>query len=264
PHIVAGGPGRGSGHPAGSSAGPPFTDARRVEGPGELDSAAAELKLLISQIPVQDGQQASYLGRPVPGLTGWAFSGPVPGEISDLLDDENGYYLARLDSLSVGGLQSFATVKEEIRSVLKSRKAAAAQLSKGETLLREAKGASLTAAATKANIVADSAGPFTRLGFIQGLGYANEAIGAAFSIPVGGLGLAQTDEAVVVMQVLARVEANQTEFEAMKGILREQALQGARERRVRLFLDNLRKEATIVDRRTEINAGVRRQSQIAP
>lgn len=232
--------------------------------PAKLDSAAGELKLLISQIPVQDGQQASYLGRPVPGLTGWAFSGPVPGEISDLLDDENGYYLARLDSLSVGGLQSFATVKEEIRSVLKSRKAAAAQLSKGETLLREAKGASLTAAATKANIVADSAGPFTRLGFIQGLGYANEAIGAAFSIPVGGLGLAQTDEAVVVMQVLARVEANQTEFEAMKGILREQALQGARERRVRLFLDNLRKEATIVDRRTEINAGVRRQSQIAP
>jgi len=155
-------------------------------------------------------------------------------------------------------------VKEEIRSVLKSRKAAAAQLSKGETLLREAKGASLTAAASKANFVADSAGPFTRLGFIQGLGYANEAIGAAFSIPVGGLGLAQTDEAVVVMQFLARVEANQTEFEAMKGILREQALQGARERRVRLFLDNLRKEATIVDRRTEINAGVRRQSQIAP
>jgi len=230
----------------------------------KLDSAAAELKLLISQIPVQDGQQASYLGRPVPGLTGWAFSGPVPGEISDLLDDENGYYLARLDSLSVGGPQPFAVVKEEIRSVLKSRKAAAAQLTKGEALLREAKATSLAAAAAKGNAVADSAGPFTRLGFIQGLGYANEAIGAAFSIPVGGLGLAQTDEAVVVMQVLSRVEANRTEFEAMKGMLREQALQGARERRVRLFLDNLRKEAKIVDRRNEINAGLRRQSQLAP
>jgi len=81
---------------------------------------------------------------------------------------------------------------------------------------------------------------------------------------VGGLGLVQTDEAVVVLQVLARVEANRTEFDAMKGMLREQALQGARERRVRLFLDHLRKEAKIVDRRNEINAGLRRQSELAP
>jgi hypothetical protein len=50
----------------------------------------------------------------------------------------------------------------------------------------------------------------------------------------------------------------------MKGLLREQAMQGARERRVRLFLDNLRKEATVVDRRNEINAGLRRQAQAQP
>jgi peptidyl-prolyl cis-trans isomerase D len=231
---------------------------------GKLDSAAAELKLLVSQIPVQDGQPASYLGRPVPGLTGWAFSGPVPGEISDLLDDENGYYLARLDSLSLGGPQPFAAVKEEIRSVLKSRKAAAALAAQGSGLLRDAKATTLAAAAAKVSAVADSAGPFTRLGFVPGLGYANEAVGAAFAIPVGGLGLVQTDEAVVVMQVLARAEANRTEFDAMKGLLREQAMQGARERRVRLFLDNLRKEATVVDRRNEINAGLRRQAQAQP
>jgi peptidyl-prolyl cis-trans isomerase D len=188
----------------------------------------------------------------------------VPGEISDLLDDENGYYLARLDSLSVGGPQAFAVVKEEIRSVLKSRKAAAALASKGEALLRDAKATSLAAAAIKADAIADSAGPFTRLGFVPGIGYANEAIGAAFTTPVNGFGMVPTDEAVIVMQVLARVEANPAEFDAMKAMLREQTLQGARERRVRLFLDNLRKEAKVVDRRTEINAGLRRQSQLEP
>ena len=43
-----------------------------------------------------------------------------PGELvmvetSDLFDDDQGYYLVRLDSLTPGGVQPFPAVKEEIR-----------------------------------------------------------------------------------------------------------------------------------------------------
>ena len=52
-------------------------------------------------------------------------------------------------------------------------------------------------------------------------------------------------------------------FETEKAILREQALQGIRQRRVQEFFEQLRRSAEIDDRRREINAGLRRQAAIA-
>lgn len=228
--------------------------------PAKFDSAAAKLGLLVTQIPVQEGQTAFYLGRQVGGLAGWAFSGLAIGETSDLIDDDAGYYLVRLDSLTPGGKQPFERVKDEIIGVLKQRKAIDALVAKGETLLTAAKASGLDAAAQQAGLTTAQAGPFTRLGFVPGLGYSNEAIGAAFSLPVGTPGIAKTDEGVVVMVVTARTEGSREGFEAEKAVLRERATQALREQKVRLFLDNLRRDAKIVDRRKEINASLRRQT----
>lgn len=228
--------------------------------PEKLDSAASTLGLLVTQIPVQEGQAAFYMGRQVGGIAGWAFSGMAVGETSDLIDDDNGYYLVRLDSLTQGGKQPFAVVREEIVQLLKQRKAVEGLVAQGEALLADARTAGIDAAATKAGLKSESAGPFTRLGFVPGLGYYNEAVGASFAIPVGGVGMAKTDEAVLVMQVTARVEASRTAFEEQKLAQRERTVNAFREQKVRLFLDNLRREATITDRRKEINAALRRQT----
>ena len=99
--------------------------------------------------------------------------------------------------------------------------------------------------------------------FVPGLGYANEAIGAAFGLPVGRAGAARTDDGAVVLLVESRTEATRAEFEAQKVSQRDRALQAIREQRVRAFLDNLRRDATIVDRRREINALLRRQTLLA-
>lgn len=228
-----------------------------------LDSAAATLKLLVTQIEVQDGQAATYLGQPLPGIAGWAFSGVVAGETSDLLDDENGYYLARLDSLTEGGPQRFEDVKNEIKTVLQGRAAAAALKSKAEALLADARGSDLATAATKAGLTVESAGPFIRQGFVAGLGFANPAIGAAFAAPIGRPTLAMSDEGAFLIVPTARTSASREAFEAEKVALREQALQGLRQRRVQDFFEQLRRSADIEDRRREINAGLRRQAAVA-
>jgi len=228
-----------------------------------LDSAAAELKLLVTQIEVQDGQAANHLGQPIPGVSGWAFSGVAVGETSDLLDDENGYYLARLDSLTEGGPQSFDDVKNEIKTVLQGRAAAAALRPKAEALLADAKSTDLAAAAAKAGLVIETAGPFVRQGFVAGLGFANPAIGAAFAAPIGRPTLAMSDEGAFLIVPTARTAASREAFESEKAALREQALQGIRQRRVQDFFEQLRRSADIEDRRREINAGLRRQAAAA-
>ena len=228
--------------------------------PAKFDSAAADLGLLVTQIPVQENQPASYLGRPVGGISGWAFSGPTVGEISDLIDDEQGYYLVRVDSMKPGGKQPFESVKGEIVATLKERKAVEGLVAQGEALLADARATSLAAAAAKTGLPVQKAGPFSRLGFVQGLGYYNEAIGAAFAVPVGSVGMAKTDESVVVMVVDARTETTRDAFQAQLVTQRDRAVQALREQKVRLFLTNLRREAKITDKRREINASLRRQS----
>jgi len=228
--------------------------------PARLDSAAKVLGLLVSTVPVTEGQTAYYLGRPVGGITGFAFSGAVRGEISDLIDDDGGYYVARIDSLTVGGKAPFDEVKEEIRTALKERKATEGLVAQAEAILADAKSSTLGAAATKAGLAAQTAGPFTRLGFVPGMGYYNEAVGAAFAIPVGGMGVAKSTDGLYIIRVIARVEATRADFEAQKEGQRARTLQAMREQRVRLFLDHLRRDAKIVDRRNEINATLRRQS----
>jgi peptidyl-prolyl cis-trans isomerase D len=195
----------------------------------------------------------------VGGITGWAFSGASVGESSDLLDDAEGYYLTRLDSLTPGGEQPFDAVRDDIVNALKERKAAEALVARGEALLADAKVTTLEAAAVKAGLTVETAGPFTRLGFVQGIGFYNQAIGAAFGLPIGTVGMARTDEAVIVLRPDTRTEASREAFDTQKGTQRDRTLAAMREQRVRAFLEDLQANANIDDRRAAINAQLRKQ-----
>ncbi len=231
--------------------------------PAKFDSAAQKLGLLVTQIPVQQGQSAAYLGRQVGGLSGAAFSGLSIGETSELLDDDDGYYLVRLDSIRLGGKQSFESVKGEILEVLKARKAVEGLVAQGEALRASAATGGLASAATAAGLKAETAGPFNRVAFVPGLGYFNEAVGAAFSIPVGQVGMVKTEDAVIVMAVESRTEASRATFETQKATQRNRMIQAYRQQKVQGFIDNLRRQSKIVDRRNEINAQIRRQTVAA-
>lgn len=227
--------------------------------PAKFDEAASTLSLLVTQVPLQEGQTAGYQGRGVRGISGFAFSGAKVGDISDLLDDESGYYLVRLDSLTRGGEQPFETVKADIVQALKERKSVEGLMPQAEAFLNDAKGSTLETAARNASLEADTTRLFTRMGFVEGLGFSNEAVGAAFGLAVGDVALMKTVDAIFVMRVLERREAARADFDAQKDAMRRQMMSAAREDRVRQWLDNLRREADIVDRRADINAALRRQ-----
>ncbi len=232
--------------------------------PEKFDEAAQAMNLLVTQVPLQEGQTANYQGRPVRGVTGWAFSGVAVGDVSDLLDDENGYYLMRLDSISAGGEQPFEVVKEDILQALRERRSIEGLVAQAEAFTNDAKGTTLEAAATKSALPVDTSRAFTRLSFVDGLGYSNEAIGAAFGLPIGQVAMVRTIDAIFVLRVDFRTEASREAFEAQKADQRRQLMSAAREEKVRQWLDNLRREAKIVDRRKEINAALRRQVVEAP
>ena len=235
------------------------TLAGASDDPSKFDAAAQELQLLVTQVPVLEGQTAAYQGRGVRGLSGWAFSGVRVGETSELIDDEDGYYLARLDSLTEGGPQPFERVREDIIQALKERKAVENLLPQAEALLADARSTSLEQAAQKAGLELATPPAFNRRTFVPGLGFNNEAIGAAFGAPISTPVLVRTLDAVFVLRANMRSQADRADFDMIKEILRARELPAAREARVRSYLEELRRNADVKDMRREVNASLRRQ-----
>ncbi len=227
----------------------------------KFDSAAKKMGLLVTQIEVTEGQPAQYLGQMAPSVSAWAFSGVHPGESSDLFDEEGMYYLARLDSLREGGVQPLDVVKDEVRERIATTKSLDAKLGDAQRTATLAATSSLEAAAKAAGRAVQTAPMFNRVGFVMGMGQLNQAVGAAFALPVGAISApVRTDNGIFVIRVDKRVAADRTKFEAQKGDQRQQAVNAMRDARVQAFVGALRKDAKIEDRRKKIQASLRRQS----
>lgn len=227
--------------------------------PARFDSAARKLGLPVVQAVAVEGEPLTIDGRYVPSVSAWAFGGAVVGESSDLLDWESAYFLARLDSLSPGGTPALAVVKEEIRAVLAREKKLEQLKTPAAALASSAATSSLEAAARQAGQTTTATQMFTRVSAVPGLGRFNEAIGAAFALPAGAVSSPiTTPEGVFVLRVDRRVHADKAAWDAQKATQRESLTRGLREQRVRMFLENLRKDAKIDDNRKDIAARARR------
>src|SRR5205823_4934905 len=70
------------------------------EDPSKFDAAAKKLGLTPARVVALEDQPAQAGGRTIPSVSAWAFGGARPGETSNLFDDENGYYLTRLEQIA--------------------------------------------------------------------------------------------------------------------------------------------------------------------
>ena len=236
--------------------------AASTDNPAKFDSAARVLQIPIIRADVAEGNPVTVNGQYIPSVGPWAFQGARPGETSELFDAADGYYLARLDSLTPGGTLSLDQAKADIRTYLMRQKKVDALLPQARNFAKVAAAGSLESAAKLLNMQVATTKPFTRVSGVQELAQAPEAVGAAFSLPVDsvsqpirGLG------AVVVERVDKRFPASRAAFDTQKDALRQQALQGLRQQRVREFLTNLRAVADIDDRRKNVEAAARRTGQ---
>ena len=226
-----------------------------------LDTAAKQLGLAISRLEAVEGRPASLGGASVPSVSAWAFGGVQAGEISELFDDDAGYWLGRLDSLVVGGEPRFERAQEAVRLRLAQEKSLDVVMPQARQFAAAAVSSGFEAAAKAANLTAIKSPSFTRVDFVPGLGQFSKPIGAAFGLAVGAVSAPiRTDEAVFVIRVERRVNTDRAQFETQKDEQRRRRVQQLRQQTIQLFLADLRKAAKVEDHRKDINALARRQA----
>jgi peptidyl-prolyl cis-trans isomerase D len=229
--------------------------------PQKFDSAAKVLGLKEMHGTAVEGDPLVINGRMIPSVSAWAFGGAKVGETSDMFDSDDGYYLARLDTLSAGGQMSLDDAKATIRQKLLADKKLDALMPDAQAFAKQAAQTSLDAAAKAKGLKVEQTPLFNRLAFVPGLGRFDQAIGAAFALPQGAVSApVKSDGNVVVLRVDKRIDANRAEFEKQKDEQRRQMVQALRQQRVRTFLAALRKEAKVDDNRKKILAAGRRES----
>lgn len=236
--------------------------AANLDDPRKFDEAARVLKLPVMHAVAIEGNPVNVNGRMIPSVGPWAFQGVKPGETSDLFDADEGYYLARLDSVKPGGTLPLDQAKARIREELLRTKKLAQLVSQANNFAKLAAAGSLEDASglTKLQVIKTKA--FTRVNPDPELGALTEAVGAAFALPVGQVSRPiPATSGVVVERVDRRVPADRAAWEAQKGTQRQAALDQARQQRVREFLDNLKQNAKIKDRRKQIEAATRKLGQ---
>lgn len=226
--------------------------------PGVLDEASKQLGLPIKHGTVLETDALTIDGKFIPSVGPWAFQGTKVGETSELFDAEDGYYLGRLDSLTKGGIPSLEEATPEIRSTLAIQKKLDKLMPRAQQFAAQAAKTSLEDAAKGAGMQVQQSEPFTRVGGAEGIGRLNQAIGAAFSLPIGAVSAPiRVYDGIFVERVDQRVLKDKAEWEKEKLAQRELVTQQLRQQRVRDFLQNLRDNAKIVDRRKEIEAAQR-------
>jgi peptidyl-prolyl cis-trans isomerase D len=224
-----------------------------------IDTASRQMHLPILKVEAAENRPATLDGNIVPSVSAWAFGGARAGEISELFDDENGYWLARLDSIVPGGEPRFERVQQEVRAAVARDKAIDKAMPVAQKFSQDAANQGIDAAAKAANLVVVRTRPFTRVDFVPGLGQFSKPIGAAFGLPVGAVSAPIRDQSgVYVMVVERRQSTDRAAFDKQKDVLRRQRTQQLKQQRLQLFLDDLKKSAKIEDRRKDINATARR------
>ncbi len=235
--------------------------AASAETPQKFDDAAKKLGLPVMRATVFEGEPLTVGGRYVPNVGAWAFSGARAGESSEMFDDASGYYVARLDTAHAEGVAAFDEVRDEIKDRLAREKVMDEFMTLGRNLTTSAATLGFEGAAQRRALTVAKSGMFARTMQTEGLGGFNEAVGAAFALPIGAVSQPiRTAEGVFVIRVDQRKAADRAEFDKQKEQQRAQVLRGMREQMVRDYLEGLKKSASIVDSRKKLNAAARRQS----
>lgn len=230
-----------------------LSHAANLETPAEFDVLTKKLGLNTARVDVTEGNTLTIGGRDVPSVSAWAFTAKV-GETSDLIDADDAYYLARLDSLTPGGKPTLASMTDDIRTQLILQKKLDMLVPKAQQVSDAyAKGQTFDQAAKAAGLTVTQSPTFSRVTPVPDIGQANEVIGTAFGLPTGTVSEpVKSRSAVYVLKVDRRVDADRATWEKQKAQQRTQLLQRLRQQRVQEYLADLRTSAKVDDKRKQI------------
>ncbi len=230
-----------------------LSHAADLDTPAEFDVITKRLGLTTARLAATEGDPLTYNGHNVPSVSAWAFTSKV-GQTSDLIDADDAYYLARLDSVTPGGKPTVASMTDDIRTELIREKKLDLLVPKAQQVSDAyAKGQTFDQAAKAAGLTVTQSPTFSRVSPVPGIGQANEAVGAAFGLPTGTVSEpVKSGDAVFVIKVDRRVDADRAAWQKQKTQQRTQLLQRLRQQRVQEYLADLHQNAKIDDRRKQI------------
>jgi peptidyl-prolyl cis-trans isomerase D len=173
---------------------------------------------------------------------------------SPVFETEQAYYIARLEQFSPAGVPSLEAATPGIRAELirEAKRARAREI--GQQMVAQLRsGTPLAEVARARGLEVQTAGPFTRVNPNPALGQANAVVGAAFGTPVNGVSdVVEAPAGLFIVRPVARTEADRAAWAAQKEQQRSAALQGVERAQLQRWMEELRREARIEDRRSEV------------
>jgi len=214
-----------------------------------LDELAESLELKTNVVgPVPRGGSAPDL--PDPGLLNAAFALKA-GEISDLIEQEDGVYLIETTAKEAASVPPLESVKDQIAQVLEdegSQEAAREQLESRRAAMIEALegGSSVEEALEALGTAAIEPEPFTRMEILVGIGLPSAATQAAFEAPIGRpTDVIRTSKGHALLIPREVLEPDEEGFAEQEAALREQVLSNKQDAHFSQWLSDLREEADI-------------------
>ena len=235
-----------------------YTMADSLEELGEsmaLTEAAIELGLEADTVEFLE----NYAFVPVAGDVAdggeWAFD-PLtePGEVSLVYENRVAFYTMELISVDESHYLTQEEAETAIRAEIGTLKKVGVAMDEARDLAEQVHaGRPFAGVARELGLELRDAGPFTRTGFVSGLGQYNAAVGTAFGLEIGEVSDAvQANQNVFVIERTGSEAADSLEWAGQIDIQRMQLLAAIREQRLTEWIEALRAEADIVDRRDEV------------
>jgi peptidyl-prolyl cis-trans isomerase D len=228
--------------------------------PAALDTVARMLGLRVSPaLPIQEGSRAQLGRQVVPDVGVWAFQARE-GEVGEVIETPDAFYLFRLDSLVDASEPTLAAVRPAVENAVRdAKRRELARNVAGEFLKRVNEGSTDDQAARALGLASQEFGPFSR---VQPPLDNPELVGAAFGLQPGARsGVIDVEQGLYVLRSIERVPADSAAFATAVDEFRAAAVREARQARVRNYLAALRDGAEVEDNR--LRAMQRAQEQQA-
>ena len=222
--------------------------------PAVLDSTARRLGMQVSpQYAVTQGERFTLGPAVVPDVSVWAFEAR-PGETSPVIDAPTGYYVFRLDSVNAAGVPPLKQIREHVTALVRLERQKTLARRRADSLATALQGtADLAAAGSAHGLQVERFGPFARIRPPSYLAREPVVVGAAFGLKVGERsGVLQGEGGYFMIQSLAKKPADSTAWLSQRDVQRTQFRQAAMQARMQQYMEDVRAQAKIVDRRKDI------------
>ncbi len=187
----------------------------------------------------------------------WVFDPEtMVGDVSPVFESRTSFYAVEVVSIDPERTLSLDEAEGAIRGNIGTEKKVAAAMEEARELAAEVEaGRTLAEVAREFGLEVRDAGPFARNDFVPGLGRHNAAVGTAFGLEIGEVSDAvEANRNAYVIERTGSEAADSLAWVEQVDVQRVQAVGAIQQQRLAQWIEALRANANIVDRREQVLA----------